>query len=342
MENKKKDFALIRSSAAEYLTFVASTGEDRDSIEMRYEDENIWLTQKMMATLYDVSVAAINQHLKKIFEDGELQEKAVIKKYLITATDGKRYNTNHYNLQAIIAVGFKVNNQRAVRFRVWANQIVEQYTIKGWAMDEERLKNGGTVLTKKYFEEQLERIREIRISERNFYQKLTDIYATSLDYDRNALTTKEFFAKVQNKMHYAVHRHTAAELIYERADAEKPHMGLHTWKDAPNGKIKKSDVSVAKNYLTEDEMKSMELIVSAYLDLAENRARRHIPMTMEDWAKRLDIYLQADDLEVLKDAGKISAQLAKMHAETEFEKYRVVQDRLYQSDFDRYLEENLE
>lgn len=341
MENEKKDSALTRSSAAEYLTFVASTGEDKDSIEMRYEDENIWLTQKMMATLYDVSVAAINQHLKKIFEDGELQEEAVIKKYLITATDGKKYNTNHYNLQAIIAVGFKVNNQRAVRFRVWANQIVEQYTIKGWAMDEERLKNGGTVLTKKYFEEQLERIREIRISERNFYQKLTDIYATSLDYDRNALTTKEFFAKVQNKMHYAVHRHTAAELIYERADAEKPHMGLHTWKDAPNGKIKKSDVSVAKNYLTEDEMKSMELIVSAYLDLAENRARRHIPMTMEDWAKRLDIYLQADDLEVLKDAGKISAQLAKMHAETEFEKYRVVQDRLYQSDFDRYLEENL-
>ena len=341
MENEKKDSALTRSSAAEYLTFVASTGEDKDSIEMRYEDENIWLTQKMMATLYDVSVAAINQHLKKIFEDGELQEEAVIKKYLITATDGKKYNTNHYNLQAIIAVGFKVNNQRAVRFRVWANQIVEQYTIKGWAMDEERLKNGGTVLTKKYFEEQLERIREIRISERNFYQKLTDIYATSLDYDRNALTTKEFFAKVQNKMHYAVHRHTAAELIYERADAEKPHMGLHTWKDAPNGKIKKSDVSVAKNYLTEEEMKSMELIVSAYLDLAENRARRHIPMTMEDWAKRLDIYLQADDLEVLKDAGKISAQLAKMNAETEFEKYRVVQDRLYQSDFDRYLEDTI-
>ena len=342
MESEKKDSALVRSSAAEYLTFVASTGEDKDSIEMRYEDENIWLTQKMMAALYDVSVAAINQHLKKIFEDGELQEEAVIKKYLITATDGKKYNTNHYNLQAIIAVGFKVNNQRAVRFRVWANQIVEQYTIKGWAMDEERLKNGGTVLTKKYFEEQLERIREIRISERNFYQKLTDIYATALDYDRNALTTKDFFAKVQNKMHYAVHRHTASELIYERADAEKPHMGLHTWKDAPNGKIKKSDVTVAKNYLTEDEMKSMELIVSAYLDLAENRARRHIPMTMEDWAKRLDIYLQADDLEVLKDAGKISAQLAKMHAETEFEKYRVVQDRLYQSDFDRYLEENLE
>ena len=325
MESKKKDSALVRSSAAEYLTFVASTGEDKDSIEMRYEDENIWLTQKMMATLYDVGLPTINEHIKKIYADHEQDEAATIRKFRIVQNEGGRQvirSVNHYNLQMIIAVGFKVNNQRAVRFRVWANQIVEQYTIKGWAMDEERLKNGGTVLTKKYFEEQLERIREIRISERNFYQKLTDIYATSLDYDRNALTTKEFFAKVQNKMHYAVHRHTAAEL------------------DAPNGKIKKSDVSVAKNYLTEDEMKSMELIVSAYLDLAENRARRHIPMTMEDWAKRLDIYLQADDLEVLKDAGKISAQLAKMHAETEFEKYRVVQDRLYQSDFDRYLETN--
>lgn len=345
MDEKKKKELAIRSSAAEYLTFVASTGESDASYEMRYEDENIWLTQKMMAALYDVDVRTVNEHIKKIYADGELTEQATIRKFRIVQTEGTRRvnrELTHYNLQLIIAVGFKVNNQRAVRFRVWANQIVEQYTIKGWAMDEERLKNGGTVLTKKYFEEQLERIREIRISERNFYQKLTDIYATSLDYDRNALTTKEFFAKVQNKMHYAVHRHTAAELIYERADAEKPHMGLHTWKDAPNGKIKKSDVSVAKNYLTEDEMKSMELIVSAYLDLAENRARRHIPMTMEDWAKRLDIYLQADDLEVLKDAGTISAQLAKMHAETEFEKYRVVQDRLYQSDFDRYLEENLE
>ena len=345
MPEKKNKEQAIHSSAAEYLTFVASTGDSDTSYEMRYEDENIWLTQKMMAALYDVSKQTISQHIKRIYSDGELTPEATVKKYLTVQTEGNRQinrKQDHYNLQMIIAVGFKVNNQRAVRFRVWANQIVEQYTIKGWAMDEERLKNGGTVLTKKYFEEQLERIREIRISERNFYQKLTDIYATSLDYDRNALTTKEFFAKVQNKMHYAVHRHTAAELIYERADAEKPHMGLHTWKDAPNGKIKKSDVSVAKNYLTEDEMKSMELIVSAYLDLAENRARRHIPMTMEDWAKRLDIYLQADDLEVLKDAGKISAQLAKMHAETEFEKYRVVQDRLYQSDFDRYLEENLE
>ena len=246
-------------------------------------------------------------------------------------------SVNYYNLQMIIAVGFKVNNQRAVRFRVWANQIVEQYTIKGWAMDEERLKNGGTVLTKKYFEEQLERIREIRISERNFYQKLTDIYATSLDYDRNALTTKEFFAKVQNKMHYAVHGHTAAELIYERADADKPHMGLTTWAAAPEGKIVKSDVSVAKNYLSEQEMRSLERIVSAYLDLAEDRAERHIPMTMEDWAKRLDLFLMADDREVLQDAGKITAEIAKAKAETEFEKYRVIQDRLFMSDFDKYM-----
>jgi hypothetical protein len=334
---KKKDEVTIRSSAAEYLTYVASVGDQQDSIEMRYEEENIWLTQKMMATLYDVSVSAINQHLKKIFEDGELEENSVIKKYLITASDGKNYLTNHYNLQAIIAVGFKVNNQRAVRFRVWANQIVEQYTIKGWVMDVERLKNNGTVLTQKYFDEQLEKIREIRLSERNFYQKLTDIYATAIDYDKSAKTTQEFFAKVQNKMHYAIHKHTAAELIYERADSEKPHMGLTTWHDAPDGKIKKSDVSIAKNYLTQEELTSMQLIVSAYLDLAESRTRRHIPMTMEDWAKRIDIYLQADDLEVLKDAGKITAEIAKTKAETEFEKYRVIQDGLFMSDYDKYL-----
>ena len=236
---KKKDEITIRSSAAEYLTYVASVGDQQDSIEMRYEDENIWLTQKMMATLYDVSIPAINQHLKKIFEDEELQEDSVIKKYLITAADGKNYLTKHYNLQAIIAVGFKVNNQRAVRFRIWANQIVEQYTIKGWVMDVERLKNNGTVLTQKYFDELLEHIREIRLSERNFYQKLTDIYATAIDYDKNAKTTREFFAKIQNKMHYAIHKHTAAELIYERADAKKPNMGLTTWYDAPEGKIKK-------------------------------------------------------------------------------------------------------
>ncbi|MFA5383813.1 MAG: virulence RhuM family protein [Eubacteriales bacterium] len=337
MAKKKKNEITIRSSAAEYLTFIASTGDSQDSFEMRYENENIWLTQKMMATLYDVSVSAINQHIKKVFDDGELDPDPVIKNYLITAADGKQYDTNHYNLQMIIAVGFKVNNQRAVRFRVWANQIVEQYTIKGWVMDSERLKNGGSILTNKYFEEQLEKIREIRLSERKFYQKITDIYATALDYDKSAKTTKDFFAKVQNKMHFAVHGHTAAEVIYKRTDAEKPYMGLATWKDAPDGKIIKSDVSIAKNYLTEDEMRSLELIVSAYLDLAENRARRHIPMTMEDWAKRLDIFLQADDHAILKDAGQITAEIAKFHAESEFEKYRIVQDRLFMSDYDKYL-----
>ena len=340
MESEKKDSALVRSSAAEYLTFVASTGEDKDSIEMRYEDENIWLTQKMMATLYDVGLPTINEHIKKIYADHEQDEAATIRKFRIVQNEGGRQVTrsvNHYNLQMIIAVGFKVNNQQAVRFRVWANQIVEQYTIKGWAMDEERLKNGGTVLTKKYFEEQLERIREIRISERNFYQKLTDIYATSLDYDRNALTTKEFFAKVQNKMHYAVHRHTAAELIYERADANKEHMGLTTWENAPDGKILKADVTVAKNYLSKEEMNYLKRIVSLYLDYAELQAERKIPMSMEDWAKRLDGFLEFNGNELLTGPGKISAEQAKLHAETEYEKYRVVQDRLYESDFDRFM-----
>lgn len=338
--NRKKDEISIRSSAAEYLTYVASVGDQQDSIEMRYEDENIWLTQKMMATLYDVSVAAINQHIKKIYEDSELEPESTIKKFLIVQMEGSRQVSRevvHYNLQMIIAVGFKVNNERAVQFRKWANGIVKNYTIKGWVLDDERLKNGGSVLTKEYFDRLLEQIREIRLSERRFYQKITDIYATSLDYDRTAQTTKLFFAKVQNKMHFAVHGHTAAELIYERADAEKPHMGLTTWASAPEGKIVKSDVSIAKNYLTEKEMRSLERIVSAYLDLAEDRAERHIPMTMEDWSKRLDLFLMADDRKVLQDAGKITAEIAKAKAETEFEKYRVIQDRLYMSDFDRYL-----
>ena len=340
---KKKDEITIRSSAAEYLTYVASVGDQQDSIEMRYEDENIWLTQKMMATLYDVDVRTINYHIKKIFSDSELQEDSVIRKFRITATDGKSYSTNHYSLEMIIAVGFKVNSERAVQFRKWVNQIAKDYTIKGWVMDDERLKNGGSVLTTEYFDRLLEQIREIRLSERRFYQKITDIYATALDYDRTAKTTKQFFAKVQNKMHYAVHGHTAAELIYERADADKPHMGLTTWAAAPEGKIVKSDVSVAKNYLSEQEMRSLERIVSAYLDLAEDRAERHIPMTMEDWAKRLDLFLMADDREILQDAGKITAEIAKAKAETEFEKYRVIQDRLFMSDFDKYmleLEEN--
>ena len=337
---KKKNEITIRSSTAEYLTFVASTGDSAESIEMRYEDENIWLTQKMMAELYNVDVRTINYHIGKAFEDSELEEGATIRKFRIVQSESSRQisrEVNHYNLQMIIAVGFKVNNERAVQFRKWANAIVKDYTIKGWVMDEERLKNGGTVLTEKYFEEQLEKIREIRLSERKFYQKITDIYATALDYDRTAKTTKEFFAKVQNKMHFAVHGHTAAEVVYYRANADQPHMGLTSWKDAPLGKIMKSDVSIAKNYLTKDELYSLERIVSAYLDLAEDRARRHIPMTMEDWAKRLDIFLMADDREILTNAGTITAEIAKTHAESEFERYRIIQDRLYESDYDRFL-----
>ena len=339
MEMKKEEIT-IRSSAAEYLTYVASIGDQQDSIEIRYEDENIWLTQKMMATLYDVSVAAINQHIKKIYDDMELEPVSTIKKYLIVQTEGARQvsrEVTHYNLQMIIAVGFKVNNERAVQFRKWANGIVKDYTIKGWVIDDDRLKNGGSILTKEYFDRLLEQIREIRLSERRFYQKITDIYATALDYDRTSKTTKQFFAKVQNKMHYAVHGHTAAELIYERSDADKPHMGLTTWSTAPEGKILKSDVSVAKNYLTEQEMRSLERIVSAYLDLAEDRAERHIPMTMEDWSKRLDLFLMADDREILQNAGKITTEIAKEKAETEFEKYRIIQDRLFMSDFDKYV-----
>ena len=335
MTNKKKEIT-IHSSAAEYLTYVASTGRNSDSFEMRYEDENIWLTQKMMATLYDVSVSAINQHLKRIFEDDELVEESVIKKYLITASDGKSYSTKHYNLQAIIAVGFKVNNDRAVRFRKWAGQIVKDYTIQGWTMDKERLKKGH-MFTDEYFERQLENIREIRLSERKFYQKVTDLYATAFDYDKDAKTTRQFFKMVQNKMHWAVHRHTAAELIVERANAEKEHMGLTTWESAPEGKIVKADVTVAKNYLSEKEMSYLQRIVSLYLDYAELQAERRIPMSMEDWAKRLDGFLEFNGNELLMGPGKVSAEQAKLHAETEFEKYRIVQDRLFMSDYDKYL-----
>ena len=335
MKKEKHEVSIVRSSAAEYLTFITATG--KSDVNAVYFDENVWLTQKMMGLLYNVETHTINYHLKKIFADGEIDEGSVIRKFRITAADGKSYNTNHYNLSAIIAVGNKVDSPRAVQFRKWANHIIEEFTVKGFAMDDERLKNGGTVLTKDYFKEQIERIREIRLSERRFYQKITDIYATSIDYDAKSQTTRLFFARVQNQLHWAIHGETAAETIYRRADSTKEHMGLTIWKDAPNGKIQKFDVVVAKNYLTKEELSAMARIVNAYLDLAELRAEEEVPMTMEDWAKRLDIYLQADDLEVLKDAGKISAQLAKMHAETEFEKYRVVQDRLYQSDFDRFL-----
>ena len=342
---KKKDEITIRSSAAEYLTYVASVGDQQDSIEMRYEDENIWLTQKMMATLYDVGLPTINEHIKKIYADSELEEAATIRNFRIVQTEGSRQvtrDTKHYSLQMIIAVGFKVNSERAVQFRKWVNQIAKDYTIKGWVMDDERLKCG-TYLTEKYFDEQLERIREIRASERKFYQKITDLYATAIDYDKNSATTRRFYATVQNKIHYAVHGHTAAELIVERADHTKEHMGLTTWADAPEGKIKKSDVTVAKNYLSQDEMKQLNRMVTAYLDFAENMTLRHIPLTMQDWEKRLNSFIEMFDYGILQDAGKVSAEIAKLHAETEFEKYRVIQDRLFMSDFDKYmleLEEN--
>jgi hypothetical protein len=333
----KKLSALVRSSAAEYLTFVAASGAG--GVEAVYADENVWLTQKMLAQLYDVDVRTINYHLKKVFFDSELQEDAVIRNFRITAADGKSYDTKHYSLAAIIAVGYKVNSERAVQFRKWATTIIESFTIKGFAMDDERLKNDGTVLGKRYFEEQLQRIREIRLSERKFYQKITDIYATAIDYDVTAQATKQFFATVQNKLHWAIHGQTAAEVVYTRASADKEHMGLTTWTDAPLGKIQKFDVSVAKNYLTEGEMAQLQRLVSAYLDLAEDMALRQIPMTMQDWEARLNRFIEATDREVLRDAGRVTAEIAKAHAESEFEKYRIVQDRLFESDFDRALKQ---
>ena len=338
---KKKNDISIRSSAAEYLTYVASIGDQVDSIEMRYEDENIWLTQKMLSTLYDVDVRTINDHIQKIYADSELSEESTIRNYRIVQTEGTRQvnrNVKHYNLQMVIAIGFKVNNERAIQFRKWSNTIVKDYTIQGWVMDDERLKNGGSILTEKYFEKQLEKIREIRMSERKFYQKITDIYATSIDYDSSAKATRRFFAAVQNKMHYSIHGKTAAEVIYSRADSNREHMGLSSWDGSPDSKILKSDVVVAKNYLIEDELEQLERIVSAYLDIAELQAMRNIPMTMEDWEKRLNGFLTLMDREVLQDAGRISAELAKAHAESEFEKYRIIQDRLYESDFDRFLQ----
>ncbi len=332
---KSKVTPFVRSSAAEYLTFIAASGQG--GVEAVYADENVWLSQKMMGQLYDVETHTVNYHLKKVFDDSELEETAVIRNFRITATDGKSYNTRHYNLSAVIAVGYKVNSERAVQFRKWANTIIESFTLKGYAMDDERLKNDGSVLTKRYFEEQLQRIREIRLSERKFYQKITDIYATSIDYDVTAQATKRFFATVQNKLHWAIHGHTAAELVYQRANADKDHMGLNSWKDAPHGKIQKFDVVVAKNYLTEQELAQLQRLVSAYLDVAEDMALRQMPMTMQDWETRLNRFIEATDRGVLQDAGKVTAEIAKAHAETEFEKYRIVQDRLFESDFDRWF-----
>ena len=339
MKSNKKETSITRSSAAEYLTFIAATGDNPNSFEMRYQNENIWLTQKMMAELYDVDLRTVNEHIGRIYSDSELDEKATIRNFRIVQKEGSREverDIKHYNLQMIIAVGFKVNNERAVRFRKWAGQIVKDYTIQGWSMDVDRMKKGH-IFTDEYFDRQLQYIREIRLSERKFYQKVTDIYATAFDYDREAKTTQDFFKLVQNKLHYAVHRHTAAELIYERANAEKEHMGLTTWETAPHGKIIKSDVSVAKNYLNKQEMNYLERIVSVYLDFAQLQAERKIPMSMEDWAKRLDGFLEFNGNEILIGAGKISHEKAKLHAETEFEKYRIVQDRLFESDFDKFL-----
>lgn len=330
---KKQPLPTVRSSVAEYLTFVVASNEK--GIEAIYANEDVWLSQKMMAILYSVDVRTINYHLKKIFSDNELEEASVIQDFRITAKDNKTYNTKHYNLSAIIAVGYKVNSEQAVQFRKWATDIIKEYTIKAYVMDDERLKNDGTILGKKYFEEQLERIREIRLSERKFYQKITDIYATAIDYDVTASATKRFFATVQNKLHWAIHGQTAAEVIYSRADADKQNMGLTSWKDAPKGKIQKFDVSVAKNYLSQKEMAGLQRLVNAYLDIAEDMAMRELPMTMADWEDRLNRFIDATDREVLRDAGKISAEIAKAHALSEFEKYRIVQDKLYISDFDR-------
>lgn len=344
MKNRKaprivKQQIAKNSSAAEYLTFIAEGGAG--SVEIRYEDETIWLTQKMMATVYGVDVRTINEHIKKIFSDGELTPAATIRNFRIVQQEGARRVARemaHYNLAMVIAVGFKVNNQRAVAFRKWANNIVQEYTIKGFVIDDNRLKNGAK-FTKDYFDELLERIREIRASERRAYQKVTDIYATAADYDGQSKTTRTFFATVQNKLHFAVHRHTASEVIMERADANKPNMGLTTW-SSPNSKIIKKDVVVAKNYLSEEEIDFLNRLVTMYLDYAELQAKRNIPMTMEDWAKRLDGFIEFNGREVLIGAGKISKEQAKLHAESEFEKYRVIQDQNYKSDFDRFMEQD--
>ncbi|MBW2721574.1 MAG: virulence RhuM family protein [Deltaproteobacteria bacterium] len=324
----------IRNSTAEFLIFTGQAGEK--SIEARYEDETIWLTQKLMATLFEVTVPTINEHLKNIFASGELDQDSAIRKFRITAADGKKYSTKLYNLDAIISVGYRVNSVRATQFRQWATHVLREFAIKGFVLDKKRLENG-TFLGEDYFERLLEEIREIRLSERRFYQKITDIYTTSMDYNKDAPTTRDFFAKVQNKLHFAIHGHTAAELIMKRADSQKDHMGLTSWANSPDGKILKSDVSVAKNYLAQDELESLARIVNAYLDLAEDRARRKIPMTMEDWARRLDLFLEFSEREILQDKGKITTEIAKVHAESEFEKYRIVQDRLFESDFDRII-----
>lgn len=335
------DTKLIRNSTAEFLIFTAQEGEN--SIEARYENETIWLTQKLMGELFEVDVSTVNEHLKNIYKSEELDQSSTIGNFPIVQKEGNRdvkRTIAFYNLDAIISVGYRVNSVRATQFRQWATNVLREFAIKGFVLDKKRLENG-SYLNENYFEELLSEIREIRLSERKFYQKITDIYATSLDYNKDATTTKEFFAKVQNKLHFGIHGNTAAELIYTRADSNKDYMGLTSWKNSPDGKILKTDVSIAKNYLTKDELESLGLIVNAYLDLAEERAKRKIPMTMEDWAKRLDRFLEFDDRDILQDAGKITAEIAKDKAVSEFEKYRITQDRLFQSDFDKLIMEQL-
>jgi len=336
-KNSRDKKLQIRNSTAEFLVF---TNQNKTStIEVRYEDESIWLSQKLMAELFNVEVNTINYHLKEIYKSSEIQENGTIRKFRIVQQEGNRQvnrDVDFYNLDAIISVGYRVNSIRATQFRQWATQVLREYAIKGYVLDKKRMENGA-FLDEDYFEHLLEEIREIRLSERRFYQKITDIYSTSIDYNTDAPTTKEFFAKVQNKLHYAIHNNTAAELIMKRADSKKEYMGLTSWKNSPEGKILKSDVSIAKNYLNQEELESLGRIVNAYLDLAEERAKRKIPMTMEDWAKRLDLFLELDDRKILQNAGTISTEIAKTHAESEFEKYRIIQDQLYQSDFDKLM-----
>lgn len=336
MDSKKN--LQIRNSTAEFLIFTSQTNEN--TIEVRVEDETVWLTQKMIAELFDKSRSTITEHLQNIFREGELEEKVVCREFRHTGTDGKEYATKFYNLDAIISVGYRVNSIKATQFRQWATKVLRDFAIRGYVLDKERLKNG-TFLNEDYFEHLLAEIREIRASERRFYQKITDIYATAMDYDPNSKTTNTFFKAVQNKLHYAIHGSTAAELIYNRADSTKEHMGLTTWKDAPNGKIVKTDVSIAKNYLNEKEIKELERFVSMYLDYAESQAERRIPMTMEDWANKLNAFLQFNEKEILENSGKVTAKIAKEFAESEFERYRIIQDKLFKSDFDR-LTESLE
>ena len=337
-EPPKTHSLAIRNSTAEFLIFQAQS--QADGVEVFYNDETLWLTQKAMSSLFDVGIPAISKHLKNIFEDGELIEESVISKMETTAADGKNYMTKYYNLDAVISVGYRVNSTRATQFRQWATAVLRQFAIRGYVLDKKRMENGA-FLTIDYFEHLLAEIREIRLSERRMYQKVTDLYATAIDYNKDAPTTRRFFAKVQNKLHYAIHGHTAAELIMERADAEKEYMGLTTWENAPKGKIVKTDVSIAKNYLKGKELESLGRIVNAFLDLAENRAKRHIPMTMEDWAKYIDKFLMMDDSPLLQGKGSVSAEEAKEFAESEFEKYRIIQDRLFRSDFDDEIKDLL-